>query len=217
MQTHTQGPSAGGLPPIILIVDDDRDALGLYSACFESAGMWVATSTQRIEALDAVRELRPDLIVTHLHEEPNSEDGLVHALKSSESTRAIPLIVLSDTANGTDREADLVLPGPTDPITLLSKARTLLDRSHELRARSEHVSLKSTELVQRSNQLIIRGAAIVQRLEAHSRTCPVCCGSLEWLECGRIGGVTYDYYRWCPQGCGLYCFDQNAESWVKLA
>lgn len=215
-QTHASYD--GGIPPIVLIVDADRDALGLYSACFESAGMWVATSTQPIEALDAVRELKPDLIVTHLRKEPNA-DGLVHALKANETTRGIPVIVLSDSDSDSnnDREADLVLRGPTAPLTLLARARALLDYSQELRERSERATIKTSEFVQRSPHLVDRATSIVQRVEAGSRTCPVCRGPLEWIESGRIAGATYDYYRWCWQGCGLYCYDQNAESWVKLA
>jgi hypothetical protein len=29
--------------------------------------------------------------------------------------------------------------------------------------------------------------------------------------------VTYDYFRWCPKGCGPFCFNRDAQHWLKLA
>jgi PAS domain-containing protein len=29
--------------------------------------------------------------------------------------------------------------------------------------------------------------------------------------------VLFDYYQWCANGCGLYCYDLDAKVWVKLA
>lgn len=49
------------------------------------------------------------------------------------------------------------------------------------------------------------------------RTCPVCAWPLVWAERGSLGGVEYDYYRWCVNGCGLYCLDLSRDQWVKLA
>jgi len=49
------------------------------------------------------------------------------------------------------------------------------------------------------------------------RLCPACGCSLEWVERGTIGGISFDYFRWCLEGCGLYCFDRSRSKWVKLA
>ena len=47
--------------------------------------------------------------------------------------------------------------------------------------------------------------------------CPGCSRPLTWIERGRIGGISYEYFHWCPGGCGLYCFDCEARRYVKLA
>jgi hypothetical protein len=52
---------------------------------------------------------------------------------------------------------------------------------------------------------------------ATQRTCPGCGTPLEWIEEGTIGLRTYEYYRWCLKGCGLYCFDRHGAAWIKLA
>src|SRR4051812_16759680 len=44
------------IPPIILLVDDDRDTLDMYSIFFESAGMWVATADSPGVALETIAE-----------------------------------------------------------------------------------------------------------------------------------------------------------------
>ena len=40
---------------------------------------------------------------------------------------------------------------------------------------------------------------------------------LRWADAAAIGGVEYDYYTSCVNGCGLYCYDGCAEEWIKLA
>jgi PAS domain-containing protein len=45
----------------------------------------------------------------------------------------------------------------------------------------------------------------------------VCTELLEFIENGRLGYVWYDYYQWCASGCGLYCYDVQAQLWVKVA
>src|SRR3954466_10925666 len=93
MQAAPVSPPRPDIPPIVLLVDDDRDALATYSAFFEASGVWAATSTAPDEALDAVEELKPDLIVTALGFD--GETDLVHSLRSRADTRHIPLILLS--------------------------------------------------------------------------------------------------------------------------
>jgi len=211
------------IPPIVLMVDDDRDTLELYSAYFESSGLWVATSSAPGEALEAVQELRPDAIVTDVgfQGKPLGIE-LIHALKSTENTKGIPVIVLSGSPAAqlpepTRAEADLCLLKPVLPDNLLRDVRRLIAGSHQLRERSDRARAKTAELVSRSERLINRGAQIVERMSAPVRTCPECATPLEWIEQGKIGGVTYDYYRWCRSGCGLYCYDRDAAHWVKLA
>jgi hypothetical protein len=51
----------------------------------------------------------------------------------------------------------------------------------------------------------------------NARGCPNCGVTLEWTERGVLAGVEYDYYKWCPNGCGLFCYDRHARHFLKLA
>ena len=210
------------LPPIVLMVDDDAEALQEYSSVFESSGMWVATATQPSEAMDAVDELRPNLIVTDFGLNVTSAAEFVHTLKSTPTTHDIAVIVLTAPAPAPGvtgearREADLCLTKPVAPATLLVRAQQLLDKTQSLRERIGTVRQRTAELLARSRKLRETTAALSATM-ARQRACPGCGGGLEWIERGRIGGTTYDYYRWCLKGCGLYCFDRDGQRWVRLA
>lgn len=54
-------------------------------------------------------------------------------------------------------------------------------------------------------------------METARRLCPECGELLEWIERNRIEQRELDYYHRCLRGCGLYCYDLGARSWIKLA
>jgi CheY-like chemotaxis protein len=202
-----EGATVDALPPIVLLVEDDRDTLDMYSSYLESAGLWVATATNPVEGQAHARELRPNLLVTDIRfgGEPTGAD-LVHAIKHDGQTAHIPVMVLSGTAIEdlpveTQREADLVLLKPVMPDELLNRGQALMEGGGTLRARSN----------------ADRGREFVEKLGKRTRACPKCRSPLEWLERGAISGVEYDYYRWCLNGCGLYCYDRRAAEWIRLA
>src|SRR3954469_8786656 len=214
---------AESIPPIVLLVEDDRDTLEMYSAFFEMSGVWVATSTSPIEAIDAVDELKPDVVVTDVgfSGEPLGLE-LVHTLKARADTRGIPLIVLSgraldDLPVATRQTADVCLEKPVLPDLLLDNVRRLVSRSRLLRQRGDNARERAQRLTAKSTDLVNRGHAIQSRIDNLVRQCPDCGNPLEWIERGRIGGAEYDYYRWCFKGCGLFCYDRDARKWVKLA
>jgi CheY-like chemotaxis protein len=222
--THAASAAASDdLPPIVLLVEDDADTLAMFAAYFESSGVWVATSTQPGEALEAVEELKPDLVVTDLGFQGKPLGvGLVHTLKTSETTKGIPLIVLTgdsvqDLPPDTRSEANLCLVKPVLPDALLTSVRELIAQSQALRKRLHPVRGKPTPLGKWSTDPGAMVHPLASPLPGRARPCPECATPLEWVEEGRIGGVTYDYYRWCLKGCGLYCYDRESARWVKLA
>lgn len=130
---------ASSVPPIVLLVDDDRDTLEMYHAYLELSGLRVSTCTAPTEALDAVDALLPDIVVTDVGFAGRSDGAdLVHALKNGDATRDIPIIVLT----GSDRDrlpsgllatADLCLVKPVLPDTLLAEVQVLLRRPRDWR------------------------------------------------------------------------------------
>ena len=213
--THT-------LPPIVLLLDDERDILEMYSAHFEAEGVWVATAASAREGLIAVEELRPDLIVTDIGfgGEPSGAT-FAQAVKERAETSGIPLIVLTGLANQdmpstVKEDADLFLRKPVAPQALLLNVRRLLESSHVLRDRSERVRARVTPLLHKSADLLARSKTSVGPVPEEHARCPQCCEPLSWLERGRIDTREFDYYQWCSRGCGLYCFDIAARNWIRL-
>ena len=201
------------LPPIILLVECDRDSVEHYSRCFEDAGLWVAITRETGEALAAAEELQPDLIVTDSDAVLSVETGhVVDALKRHPALGRVPVIMMTSTP-ATPSHADSILIKPVAPSALLHRTRELLARARQTRDQARDLVGQGRQLIERSSSLIQQSAEKV----AVRRTCPGCATRLEWVEQASIAGVAYDYYRWCLKGCGLYCFDRSRAAWVKLA
>jgi hypothetical protein len=106
---------------------------------------------------------------------------------------------------------------PVLPDDLALHINALLQRSREVRARNEAALKRASALREKSKTLLGRSQEIDDKLKLRTRSCPVCARTLDWVEMGSIGGVEYDYYHWCEEGCGLYCFDRTGRRWIKLA
>jgi response regulator RpfG family c-di-GMP phosphodiesterase len=207
----------------VLFAEDDRDTLDMYSTFLEMQGMWVARANTSPATIDSVLELRPDIVIADLGPGDAGRDGaeLIHAIKSRPDTQHIPVIVLTgqspqQMSDETRGEAELFLLKPVLPDDLLQRARALLEQSQRLRERTDRAEQRTAELAQRVAEAKERAQELREE-RRQSRCCPGCGRRLEFIERTRIRGVEYDYYRWCGQGCGLYCFDRSAARWVKLA
>jgi CheY-like chemotaxis protein len=210
------------IPPIVLLVEDENDTRDMYAVSLEMAGFWVATADDPDAAMDTVKELQPHLIVASITFDGRT-DGLrfVRAVKAEPATQEIPLVVLSgrppeDLPRGARDHAVLVLLKPVTPDRLATELRRVLERSRGLRAKSATLSAKTERLLHKSAQLRVRADAINDSLP-RARACPTCGARLDWVERGSIGGIEYDYYRWCVNACGLYCYDRTSDKFVRLA
>ena len=210
--TSLDNAHAESLPSIVLFVGKPSETLATYSAFFDASGLWVATASNPDEALAAVQELKPDLIITEEFDE--AELDFVHAVKSAPDTRAVPVILLSrrplpKVLQAAREQADMCLEKPVLPDALLQNGRALIRQARA--RREESPAFERASPVARAVDAVDAAAR-----QAHRR-CPGCAGPLEFVERGRLYGIEYDYYRWCPEGCGLYCYDCGAKAWVKLA
>jgi signal transduction histidine kinase/ActR/RegA family two-component response regulator len=129
-RVHPTAPSAAPLPAgtrldglKILVVDDDPDALELATAILESSGAGVRRCFAAPEALDTLREWRPDVLVSDI--EMPGEDGYslirkVRALDPAQGGRT-PAIALTAYGRTQDRILSLAagysmhVPKPVDP------------------------------------------------------------------------------------------------------
>jgi CheY-like chemotaxis protein len=80
---------------IILVVDDDANILALQQILFARHGYHVEVATGGMKALELLRHISPDVIVTDMMMPGMSGIELCRQLRSMPHTRHIPIIVFS--------------------------------------------------------------------------------------------------------------------------
>jgi PAS domain S-box-containing protein len=122
--------AAGPSGPSILVVDDDEDVAHLFEHQLEQAGYQVAIVTQGARAVEAARQIRPDLITLDLMMDV---DGLkvLQELKADAITADIPVMIVSVIAEprkGLSLGACDYLIKPLNEGELLRRIRRILDQ-----------------------------------------------------------------------------------------
>jgi two-component system, cell cycle response regulator DivK len=117
-------------PPLVLLVEDDRDTREMYSEFLSHSGMRVAEAPSGRRALETAREQCPDVVVTDIAMPGMDGLELSRRLRLCEPTRAVPIIAVSGNASERAREAgaDVVLEKPCPPDYLLHVIEGVLDK-----------------------------------------------------------------------------------------
>jgi twitching motility two-component system response regulator PilH len=117
-------------PPLVLLVEDDRDTREMYSEFLSYSGMRVAEAPSGRRALERAREQCPDVVVTDIAMPGMDGLELSRRLRSAAPTRDVPIIAVSGNASERAREAgaDIVLEKPCTPDELLHVIEDVLDR-----------------------------------------------------------------------------------------
>ena len=127
----------------ILAVDDEPRVLTMLRRRLETAGYQVSTAIEGREALQKVRDEKPDLIVLDLILPGISGYEVCARLKSDEQYRRIPVLVLSarsqeqDAAEGRRVGADAYMTKPYDSDVLLARINELLTSRNSGHSREE--------------------------------------------------------------------------------
>jgi two-component system, cell cycle response regulator DivK len=121
----------------ILYVEDNEDNIYMLRRRLERAGFAVIVASDGEQGVAVARAERPDLILMDLSLPVLDGWEATRRLKSSEETRAIPVIALSAHAMPGDREKALEAgcddydPKPINMPSLLAKIRALLPEAPE--------------------------------------------------------------------------------------
>ena len=96
-----------------MVVDDEPDIRYLLRTTLEAAGYTVVEAAHGEAALEQARRSRPQLVVTDWMMPRMNGGELIERLRAEESTRAIPIVIISSTS--AERVgADAVLGKPFD-------------------------------------------------------------------------------------------------------
>ncbi len=121
--------------PIVLVVDDEEDLVELVRYNLEQTGYEVRTAFSGLEAVQAVAENPPNLIVLDLM--MPGVDGLqvCKQIRASEKTSQIPILMLTakgedqDVVHGLESGADDYVTKPFSVNVLLARVSALLRRA----------------------------------------------------------------------------------------
>jgi CheY-like chemotaxis protein len=119
-------------PPLCIVVEDHADTREGYVEFLGFGGISVlsASGADELRALLATR--RPDAIVMDLHLPRVDGWTLIREIKADESTRRIPVLVVSAYVRDVDREdafragADAFIPKPCDPELVITELKRLM-------------------------------------------------------------------------------------------
>lgn len=112
----------------VLVVDDEKDVRDLMRLVLESRGASVRTASSTRDALHAVRDRRPDVILADLRMPEEDGYALIHQLREREGEGAdsrLPAIAVTAYASTSDRERAMVagfdwhVTKPLDPEDLI--------------------------------------------------------------------------------------------------
>ncbi len=118
--------------PLVLSVDDEPDVTALVRFHLARAGYEVVTAASGREAIDFIRECRPDLVLLDLMLPDIDGFAVCEILRRSAATAAIPILILSAWATQDARLLGLELgaldyvPKPFSPKDLVARVNKLL-------------------------------------------------------------------------------------------
>jgi len=143
-------------PKTVLVVDDDRPMRALCRASLEEAGFRVLEAAGGEEALESVRDERPDLILLDIMMPGISGWEVTSALLADRSTDQIPIIFISARRELADRVrafglgAQDYVTKPFDPTAL---AKTVAKTLAEIDRGERDAALAETLATLRKEQL----------------------------------------------------------------
>src|ERR671928_1478556 len=121
--------------PRILVVEDDQDIAELVARYLNKAGYTTELLSSGRDALRSIAANAPDLLVLDLMLPHVDGLEICRAVRASEKTAAIPIIMLtargeeSDRIVGLEIGADDYLAKPFSPNELVARVRALLRRA----------------------------------------------------------------------------------------
>ena len=123
--------------PRVLVVDDEVNIVRLIQVNLERHGYQVTTANNGVQALEKIREDRPDLLVSDVMMPEMDGFELLANVRRDPPLSDLPVIMLTakaqdrDVMEGYTRGADMYLTKPFNPAELLNFAKRILSSQSE--------------------------------------------------------------------------------------
>jgi CheY-like chemotaxis protein len=114
----------------VLIAEDNPDSQQLLQMILESEGFIVTTASDGEKAIDILREIKPDILVTDLLLPTVSGGDLIRHVRSTPELAQTPIVVISAYGDSYESEAlaagaNVVLKKPLDSDVLVGAIKRL--------------------------------------------------------------------------------------------
>jgi PAS domain S-box-containing protein/diguanylate cyclase (GGDEF)-like protein len=133
--TIQRQPTLARAPRILIVEDSPTQAQHLVRILAEEDGWQVAQAADGLQALEAMRGRRPDLVISDIAMPGMDGFTLCRTAKDDPDLAAIPILLLTrlstlqDIVRGLEAGADAFVRKPYDAAELLARVRRLLQRS----------------------------------------------------------------------------------------
>lgn len=91
------------MPVVALVVDDSMVIRHTVCRFLEERGFAVEAASNGMEALEVLKRVLPDLVITDMQMPAMSGSELISALKDKPQTAAIPIVILTGRSSGFDQ------------------------------------------------------------------------------------------------------------------
>ena len=119
----------------ILLVEDDKMIVQMYQLRLEEEGFEVFSTDKGTEALAWAKEHQPDLVLLDIILPEVDGFTILQQLKSDQSTKKIPVLLLTNLAQETDRQRGIELGAEEyfvksqhTPADIMETVRTLIKK-----------------------------------------------------------------------------------------
>ena len=164
-------------PPLVLIVDDDRDTRELYRIVLESVGYRVEEASRIADAADTLKNTVPDVVMTDwLLPDGNGLD-VCRAVHARTATRGISIVAVTGLAfddGGAEAKRHGVatlIPKPADPDVILAAIGQALTAGTERRVRAAALRAKRYLAQARKRTREQHPDAVESRADAEALLC----------------------------------------------
>jgi CheY-like chemotaxis protein len=139
-----------GTSSVVLLIEPNDDSRAVYAAALRKAGFTVVATPDCASGLYAVAEVTPQVVIAGYNLRTRDEClAFCERLKAESRTRAIPILLTSETINGDDlqRATDMkvlgIAVGPHDEAKMTAAVRAVLAVAEERASLSQpesHIS-----------------------------------------------------------------------------
>ena len=157
------------MPDLVYIADDEPNIRKLAALALKDSGFETQEFADGVSLMAAVRVRKPDAIVLDWMMPPPDGLAVCHKIRADESTRPIPILMLTargeevDRVLGLEMGADDYITKPFNPVEVIARVKSQLRRYMQLgsgQIKKDAIVIGGIELNDNSKQVTVDGELV---------------------------------------------------------